>query len=316
VIGLVLLALVAPLAYASAAVVVYDRVSRIGPSCGEDRRNSPGAFRLERVDTAPYQTSDAVDLRFASRDPGIEVAGWLIRAPAASVTTAERSAVVVVHGLGGCRRSGGVLLAAGMLVRNGIDALVIDLRDHGDSSVEDGRFAGGTDEHRDVLGAFDRLVAEGYEPARIGLMGFSLGAATVLIAGGQEPRVAAVWEDSSYADLDRAIRDELRRTGYPTFLAPAAGFAGRLVSGDDLASLSPLDAVRRSGRRPLAITHGTGDRRISVEYAHELERAARDAGGLVETWIVDGAAHTEAIVLHTAEYERRMAAFFVRELES
>ena len=101
-----------------------------------------------------------------------------------------------------------------MLHRNGFSVLLIDLRDHGDSTREDGRFAGGTDEYRDVLGAWDWLRTEqGLPPASIGLLGISLGAATVLLATGQEPAVAAVWEDSSYADLGTAIDAELKRRG-------------------------------------------------------------------------------------------------------
>ena len=46
----------------------------------------------------------------------------------------------------------------------------------------------------------------------------SFGAATTVIAGGEEPRVQAVWEDSSFADMGEAIRDYLTHEGYPTFL--------------------------------------------------------------------------------------------------
>ena len=41
-----------------------------------------------------------------------------------------------------------------------------------------------------------------------------------VIAGGEEPRVRAVWEDSSFADMGEAIRDYLTHEGYPTFLEP------------------------------------------------------------------------------------------------
>ena len=62
----------------------------------------------------------------------------------------------------------------------------------------------------------------------------------------------------------------------------------RLISGDDLVSYSPLDAVGALGGRPLFITHGTSDERLSVAYGHTLEEAVRADGGNVETWYVDG----------------------------
>ena len=69
--------------------------------------------------------------------------------------------VILSHGFGGCRKGANDLLAAGMLHRNGIAVLMIDLRDHGDSTKEDMRFAGGTEEYRDVLGAWDWLSGRG-----------------------------------------------------------------------------------------------------------------------------------------------------------
>jgi uncharacterized protein len=207
-----------------------------------------------------------------------------------------------------------VLLPAGMLYRNGTSVLIIDLRDHGDSTYEDGRFAGGTEEYQEVLGGWDWLRSKGFAAERIGLFGESMGAATVLIAAGQEPRVAAVWEDSSYARLDEAVDAELHRNGYPTFLSGAGILVARLVSGDDLTSLSPEDAARKLGTRPVFITHGTADTRLSVAYAGELAAAVREGGGSVEPWIVQGVDHIDAVSEMTAEYERRLVDFFKRAL--
>ena len=44
-----------------------------------------------------------------------------------------------------------------MLARSGFSVLMMDLRDAGDSDVEDGRVAWGTEEYLDVLGAWDWL---------------------------------------------------------------------------------------------------------------------------------------------------------------
>jgi fermentation-respiration switch protein FrsA (DUF1100 family) len=250
------------------------------------------------------------DVRFPSRDPRITVAAWFVSAPRG----VDGPAVIAVHGLGECRGRPFVLLPAGMLYRNGTSVLIIDLRDHGDSTYEDGRHAGGTEEYQEVLGAWDWLRSRGFAAERIGLFGESLGAATVLIAAGQEPRVAAVWEDSSYARLDEAIGAELQRNGYPTFLGFAGVIVARLASGDDLASLSPEDAARTLGKRPVYITHGTADTRLSVAYASELAAAVREGGGSVDPWIVSGVGHVEAVTQRPAEYERRLIEFFAGAL--
>jgi fermentation-respiration switch protein FrsA (DUF1100 family) len=203
-----------------------------------------------------------------------------------------------------------------MLHRAGYNTLLIDLRDHGQSQIEDGRFAAGSEEWRDALGAWDYLVNErGIAPERIGLFGASLGAATVMIATGEEPRVAAVWEDSGFSSIQAAVDAELTRSGFPTFLSSSALTAGRIIAGDDILAYSPLAAMGKLNGRPIYITHGTADTRLSVDYAGDLEEAARAGGSTPEVWIIDGATHVQAMFIQTEEYERRLVGFFDGALE-
>jgi dipeptidyl aminopeptidase/acylaminoacyl peptidase len=306
------------LAYGAGSAVVWDKLTSVPTQCGGRwAENTPQDFEAPdeyQLDTTPYLMPAPEDVRIPSRDPGIEIAGWWVPAEGAE-SGAPAPTVIVVHGFTACRHDHAVLLPAGMLHKAGFSVLLIDLRDHGDSTREDGRFAGGTDEYRDVLGAWDWVQREkGVEPSSIGMVGVSLGAATVLLATGQEPGLAAVWEDSSYADLPSAIDAELSRNGYPTFLAFGGVAAARLISGDDLTSYSPLDAVGMLDGRPLFITHGTADSRLSVEYGHRLEAAVRADGGDVESWYIDGAEHVESMLTDTAGYEQRLVAFFTGTL--
>lgn len=304
------LAIAALVGYGAASLIVYDKLTAIPDACSGSRAD-PTSFAIDGIDTAPFHLPPAMDVRFPARDdPAITIAGsWFpVDAGRAAPT------VVLVHGLGGCRHSARDLLAAGMLHRNGIAVLMIDLRDHGDSSREDGRFAGGTDEYRDVLGAFDWLLEQGVPDARIGLLGFSLGAATSMIAMGQEPRIAATWSDSSYGDIGTAIRDELSRNGYPTILEPGGIVAARILGGDDLAGHSPLETTSLLDGRPLFVTHGQLDTRISVRAAHVLVASAAAHGQDAELWIVPDAEHTQALTLHPEAYEERLSAFFRRAL--
>jgi dipeptidyl aminopeptidase/acylaminoacyl peptidase len=307
----VVLAALAIIGYLLVGVVVYDKLSVITPGCNvEYAANTPASFATDQVDTGPYAMPAYQDVRLPSRDPGIEIAAWYVPAG----PPAEMPAVVLVHGHGSCRHGGRMLLAAGMLHKAGIAALLIDLRNHGDSTVVNARYAGGTREYRDALGGWDWLVAQGHPANRTGEFGMSLGAATALIATGEDPQVAAVWEDSSYADTDDAVAAELARNGYPTWLRFGGYLVARVESGDDLLARSPIEEVRKLNGRPIAITHGSADERLSVTYASELADAVRASGGTVEPWIVDGAMHTQAIALHPAEYEKRLDAFYTSAL--
>ena len=138
---------------------------------------------------------------------------------------------------------------------------------------------------------------------------------TVLVAMGEEPRVAATWEDSSFADIQVALDAELGRFGVPEFFEPAGVLMGKLLSGDDIASRSPLAAIAKLDGRPIFITHGDQDKRLSVQYAIDLANAVRASGGTVDPWIVPGSDHIMAMYDHTADYEQKLLAFFEQQLK-
>ncbi len=306
---LTLIARIAPTvvgAYMAASGLVYDRLSRARANCPDADIQDPTTFTIAGIDTLPYRMPAPQTVSFPARgDANVTIAAWW-----EPVANPSAPAVVLVHGLNGCRRNGPNLLAAGMLHRHGIAALLIDMRNHGDSSVSDGRFSGGNNEYLDALGAFDWLRREGVPAERIGFLGFSGGAATVLIAIGEEPEVAAVWSDSSFADIRGAIRDELRRNGYPAFLDVGAIVVGRVLTGDDITARSPLQATSKLHGRAIYLTMGADDERLSPGYLAELAAGVRANGGSIDPWQVQGAGHTQALLLYPAEYERRLVDFF------
>ena len=312
---LVIVALLVVAGYVGASVVIYDMLSRTAANCAGSPgalENTPAQFAVSGIDTERYAMPDYQTVSFPSRDDAhITIQAWYV---AADGQAADAPAVILVHGLTSCRHANSILLAAGMLHRAGFHTLMIDMRDHGESTVEDGRYAGGSEEYRDVLGAYDWLLAQGHDANRIGVYGQSLGATTVMIAAGEEPRIAAVFEDSGFADIRDAVNAELTRNGFPTLLSDGALFMGRVLSGDEIGSRSPLQGVQKLDGRPLFITHGTEDTRLSVDYAGDLEAAVLAQGGNVETWILPGVEHVAAIFEATDEYERRLVGFFEQHL--
>lgn len=300
------------------AVALYDRVARVNADC--DTRfghNSPAAWSVIGIssavpdfDASELLVSEYQEVRLPSRDEGIDLRAWWLPAPGG----ARAPAIVVVHGFGTCVRDPAVLAPAGMLHRLGYAILMLDVRDHGGSTVEDGYSAAGTEEYRDVLGAVDWLVTTGTEPGRIGLLGTSMGAATAIIAAGQDERVAAVWADSSYSDTTTLVADGLDDHGLPRSLAALALPLARLVSGDDLGSPSVLGEVAAMKGRHLQIVHGTIDGLVDVAHATTLAEAARSAGVLVDEWIEPGAGHVDVALLHPERYERRLGEFFGQAL--
>lgn len=293
--------------------MIYDRLSAVQPGCPEHAANTPSQFVVHSsqwgaFDTTPYRMPAYEAVRFASRQPGITLAGWYVEAgdhPEAA------PAVILVHGLNACKHDHAVLIPAGMLHNAGFNVLLLDLRDQGFSDVEDGRTAIGNEEYLDALGAWDWLAARGSPLERIGIYGVSLGAGTTLIAFAQEPRLAAAFVDSPYADLPLVISEELALNGYPTALMPGGILAARLASGDDLLAYSPLEAVRRDAGRPLYIVHGGADTRVDQHHSLDLAAlAAQIPGANVTTWFPDGVEHVEAVLALPGEYQQRLVGFF------
>ena len=301
-------------AYFAVGLSGYLVIGKVRGSCGKHTVNRPDnilfddhwpPINLSRYVISPYET-----VRFPSRQPGINIAGfWAESKPGAP-------AVILVHGLGGCKNAIDVLVPAGMLWRNGFNVLMIDVRDVGDSDPEDGWSSAGNDESLDVLGAWDWLVAvKGYAPERIGIFGVSMGGAAALYAFQDEPRVAAVFLESTFASLVAVVADQMTSYGLPGFLAQPAATVFRLVSKENIMAHTPVAAIRSAGDRPVYIVHSHDDRRISISQAHELAAAALDAGVNVETWFPERSEHLQTPALYPEEFEKRLVGFFRESLK-
>lgn len=309
--------------YGAVSYLVYDGLSKAPRACWpSDVNNTPANFKVpaqfpQSIAQANLMP-DPVDVRFQSRDPKIpnaKLAGWWIPAVATSAPAAS-PAVILIHGIKSCRREPNVLVAAGMLHRNGYSVFLIDLRDHGDSQGDDGRFAGGSNEYLDALGAWDWVRAQGVPAARIGMLGMSFGSITALVAAGQDTRVAAVWSDSAPTTMSLAIGLFLKdQTGLPDILVPGTLLWARVVAGDDLTRFNPIDQLDAFRGRSVAFVHGANDKVLPASMATEMHDRAVAAGATTpEAWIVPGAGHTEAIYVDPAGYEQRLVAFFTAAL--
>jgi dipeptidyl aminopeptidase/acylaminoacyl peptidase len=309
----VLLALVlVPIgAYVAGGYLAFQELAVVEPHCGARPygAQTPADFAIDgegsTVDVTPFRFSDAQEVAFPSRGSDLTIRGWY-----AAPSQAGGPVVVLVHGYNACRRDWNVLLPAGMLHRAGFGVLLPDLRNHGDSDSDGGRWAGGAKEYRDVLGAWDWLRSQGVAIDRIGLFGASLGAATVTIATGEEPAVAATWADSSYATYAVAASEYAELRGYPGWVADAAIPVAHVLGDPELATREPSAEVLGLHGRPFFIVHGLADTTIQPHNAVELAMAAAAGGSAVEPWLVPGAEHTREMVLRPEEYERRLTGFF------
>jgi pimeloyl-ACP methyl ester carboxylesterase len=251
---------------------------------------------------------------FSSRVDHVPLEGWLLAAvPEASDPAATRRPVVIVHGKGGDREDaadGKVLEIAAALVKAGHPVLLFDLRGSGRSGGA--HFTLGAQEVRDVGGALDFLQQRGLAHDGIDLLGYSMGAATVLLDAPYEPAVHAVVEDSSYADLGSVIDDQFpRMSGLPGWFAPGVILMARPLLGVDAYSIRPVEGAARLAEQhtPLLVIHGEADTLIPVIHGRRI--AARYGPG-VQTLFVSGAKHTAAYSVAPQTYLSKLLAFLAQ----
>ena len=300
-------------AYLAIGLAGYLVIGNVRGSCGEHAVNRPDKIvyvdHWPPIDLSRYATSPYEAVRFPSRQPGINIAGWWIEGDPGA------PAVILVHGLDGCKNAIDVLVPAGMLWRNGFSVLMIDLRNIGESDFVDGRSAAGNTEYQDVLGAWDWLVTyKGFSPEHIGIFGESLGGATSLFAFAAEPRIAALFLESTYADLEQVVAEDLKNQGFPEFLASSAILMGRVIGHRNLLARDPVEVIRQVGNRPIYVVHSQEDTRVPIDQARELVAAARAAGDNVTAWFTDHGEHVQTPAAYPEEFEQRLVGFFRQSL--
>jgi uncharacterized protein len=312
--GIVLLLLV--VGYFGFGYYMYNLMTATHPNCEskymDGRRDfTPayfkGVYDYEGIDidVTPYLMDSYEDVEFTSRGDNVRISGWFVPA-----STPSDKTIIVTHGGDVCKRNTSVLLPAGMLANNGFNVLLIDLRNHGASEVTGSRYTAGVEEYKDVLGAFDWLQTQGYAPAKIGLMGVSMGAATSLDAFGADTSIGAVWADSSFTDLPTVLEDQLAMYGLPNFMKYAVTIIAN-AQGYDLNGISPIESVQNNANRPMMFVHGTQDEWINVSAAQPLKDASGDNADI---WIIDGTYHVEGMFVYPEEYQQRMVTFFEKSL--
>ena len=246
------------------------------------------------------------DVEFISRRGDVMLSGWYLPGEDA------KPHLIFVHGIGSVRSGDNAVELAAKMVDRGYNVLLFDLRGHGSSGG--GKVSGGYFERWDVLGAFDYLVGRGVDPGRsaqIGLTGFSMGAATAIMAAAEEPGITAVVADSPYANATELIAQEsARKTPFPEWLIPifipTTKLMARVIYGIDIGELVPERAVA-SLDYPILVIHGTGDQRIPWEQGQRVAEAAPAGSSL---WRVPGVDHVDAFLTYPDEYVERVTEYF------
>ena len=225
----VMLIIAIPTGYYLVGKMVYDQVAHTNTDCwGNFDQNTPEQFAPLRKEVPLNESEDSENITSdimvnisqywwpGYQHATIEIEGEDLYLSAWYYNQSETAPwIIFTHGIRGCKSGGELLIPSGMLLNAGFNVIVYDLRDHGESSIDDDRVSGGQDEWQDVVAVFDWLVEEKKaDPDKIGLFGTSMGAGTSAIAFSLDDRMQAVWLDSGYADMGDIVVEELEFQGF------------------------------------------------------------------------------------------------------
>jgi dipeptidyl aminopeptidase/acylaminoacyl peptidase len=264
------------------------------------------ASSLTQFERVPIESTPAdfgleyVDISFPSRDD-LTLHGWWLE------TGDDNPVIVVVHGSEGNRAHPAerMLGIAKDLVVYGYNVLMFDMRGHGESEGE--HISAGYYERNDVLGAIDYIRQRDVE-SKIGVLGFSMGAATSLMAVAESEEIDAVVADCAYADIVSIIESEFsRRSNLPKFFIPIILFMARNIYDVDFTAIIPEEAVREISA-PVFIIHGEQDDMVPVQHAYRLKEASRNPES--KLWIVPEAQHGNSYLMRPTEYREQVTSFF------
>ncbi|OGO51982.1 MAG: hypothetical protein A2148_04040 [Chloroflexi bacterium RBG_16_68_14] len=261
------------------------------------------------------------DVTFSADVDGLVISGWLIP------RTDSATAVIMIPS-GGAHRlnasidqlrlEGGQLRLARALWERGHTVLLYDPRGTGRS--EGDRLSYGSLEARDLIGALRFLEGRSYPAQRVGVLAWSMGAATALFAL-PKVRYGGLVVDSGLGGFshEEIARYAARALGLPLpivrvatrVLTFGAFAAARLLWGMDLGAQA-ADVLRRHPV-PTLVIHGKADSQVPVSSGEEIARAAGDA--LIGAHLLEGVEHVGAYAADPAWYAETVCAAFAEMLK-
>ncbi|MGI9280966.1 MAG: alpha/beta hydrolase [Endozoicomonas sp.] len=233
---------------------------------------------------------------------GLQLKGWFIPG------LKGHQGIVMIHGRGATRHEG--LRDSIALHEQGFSLLLIDLRNSGSSQKSFNSM--GFHEVKDVHASVKYLQDRGV--SNIGVVGYSMGATTSIMAMSENEQIKAGWFDAGFFDLNTIILE----AGERDFNLPKMNWFSGLVRffyewrGDlETARSAPVNVISKISPRPVMIVHGKADRVVDVSHGERLYKAAKEPKSL---WIVPEGRHTRTWQADREKSSRLIGEFFNKSL--
>lgn len=188
----------------------------------------------------------------------------------------------------------------------GRSAIIIDQRAGGKSDGHVITF--GIRERYDCLSWIDYATKRFGKDRKIVIGGVSMGAATVMLAAGENlpENVVCVMADCGYTSAKDIIKKVVKDLKLPLFpIYPLIRLGGRLYGGFDVEETSPMEAVQKA-RVPIVFIHGDTDNFVPYDMSVKLHEACVSQKKMVT---IKGAGHGLAFPVDRAGYVQGLREF-------
>jgi dipeptidyl aminopeptidase/acylaminoacyl peptidase len=170
----------------------------------------------------------------------------------------------------------------------GYHVLLFSYRGHGQSDGNRFGFTYGAFESKDIDAAVQFLRdMKGIQ--RIGAIGHSVGAVSIILSAARNPHIDAVVAASPFNNMEE-VWETNRPTIFPKPLLDLSLRLSELRKGFTRDQIRPEDVIAQIAPRPILIIHGSEDKRITYEQALHLYNSAQEPKRM---WLVEGASHGE-----------------------
>jgi dipeptidyl aminopeptidase/acylaminoacyl peptidase len=170
----------------------------------------------------------------------------------------------------------------------GYHVLLFSYRGHGFSDGNRFGFTYGALESKDVDAAVSFL-HETKGIHRIGAVGHSVGAVSIILSAARNPNINAVVAASPFNTMEE-VWETNRPVIFPKPLLYLSMRLSELRKGFTRDDIRPEDVIAQITPRPILIIHGSEDKRITHEQVFRLYNTAHEPKRM---WLVQGASHGE-----------------------
>lgn len=273
----------------------------------EEAENKPDNWSLgDKADWDPsdYFIENYKEVSIFADDGEIELKSWWVENNLSNPT------IILLHGLTSSKNSPDILLPMGMMNKSEFNLLAIDMRDHGESTCEDGFYAAGQNETDDVAAAIDWLINKGISPSNIGIYGNSLGALVGLMTPAKTNEFGSIAVIDPPVDFETLVREEMSYQGFPTFLWEPIYHYALVFKRINMLKDIPEEALSKGNKQPLLIFSGLQSDRVLPHHSDDLVDIAKANDIDYNIYKYDGMGHTQILYFYTEEYSQLLTDFY------